>query len=516
MKSRGAVALAVVALMAAGGEAPAGALIPHTIEDMILLGQEGASRSAVTRQVLLAGDYVYCSGEPGLQTVRVSDPTQLVLADDWTQSSAKMNGSAVKDNVLYVANWSPGEGLLVFDIANPARPTRTRTISTQLHTWDISVFGSLLYLSIGAELDSGINTYDITAASDPQLVGSFTIGDRLIGNVGRFGSYMYVTHKEWLYVYNVSDPANPQLRHSLWFNSLCGEVCVRGNYLYMLGRGDGVAPLRDGGLWVFSLADAEHPQLVEYWSQLEPRDMHFQGNLCVVPASGSGIYTLDVSNPTDIVTLAHWSVSWPGAGQHGGYPICVTGAGNHVFIGTTGGNNPGCDDFTCSHYGARLYSVRIACAAPVIAEVAPDPDTAYAGREYVRQLALTSGDPLPTWSMLQGPAGIQVDSGGRIRAWTPGVESIGLSWSITVRANNCGGTDTESWRIVVRSRADFDGDNDVDQADFGHFQSCYSGMGQVAAPECLDADLEGDTDVDPQDFALFQSCMAGARKRPGC
>jgi hypothetical protein len=52
-------------------------------------------------------------------------------------------------------------------------------------------------------------------------------------------------------------------------------------------------------------------------------------------------------------------VSWPELG-HGGYPVCVAGSGDHVFIGTTSGNDPDCESFDgCSHFGARVYSVQV-------------------------------------------------------------------------------------------------------------------------------------------------------------
>jgi hypothetical protein len=78
-----------------------------------------------------------------------------------------------------------------------------------------------------------------------------------------------------------------------------------------------------------------------------------------VPCSGSGNYTLDISRPEAIRELAHWRLHWPNTGKHGGYPVCVSGAGEHVFVGTTYGNDPGCPDFSCPYRGGRVYSVRV-------------------------------------------------------------------------------------------------------------------------------------------------------------
>ena len=65
---------------------------------------------------------------------------------------------------------------------------------------------------------------------------------------------------------------------------------------------------------------------------------------------------------------------------------------------------------------------------------------------------------------------------------------------------------------------DFDLDGDIDQADYGMFQQCLSGVGIAPAEGCELADLDTDEDVDNNDFGLFQGCMSGADVPfdPGC
>jgi len=83
-----------------------------------------------------------------------------------------------------------------------------------------------------------------------------------------------------------------------------------------------------------------------------------------------------------------------------------------------------------------------------------------------------------------------------------------LTNSITVEIN------------VVTAVADFDGDQDVDQEDFGHMQICMTGTGKPQNdPACQDTRLDEDDDVDLNDFSLFQGCMSGAnvpQTRPEC
>ncbi|NLE58613.1 MAG: hypothetical protein GX616_09655 [Planctomycetes bacterium] len=62
---------------------------------------------------------------------------------------------------------------------------------------------------------------------------------------------------------------------------------------------------------------------------------------------------------------------------------------------------------------------------------------------------------------------------------------------------------------------DFDGDIDVDQADFGHLQACFTGVGRPQTESaCQDAILDGDDDVDGGDLAVFLKCFSGSGVAP--
>jgi len=62
--------------------------------------------------------------------------------------------------------------------------------------------------------------------------------------------------------------------------------------------------------------------------------------------------------------------------------------------------------------------------------------------------------------------------------------------------------------LVPRLIADFDGDGDVDQEDFGEFQAGISGP-SVSTPDPEAGDFDGDGDADQDDFGMFQACVSG-------
>jgi hypothetical protein len=151
---------------------------------------------------------------------------------------------------------------------------------------------------------------------------------------------------------------------------------------------------------------------------------------------------------------------------------------------------------------------------PVIAEVTPNPDTVFAGNEYLEQLNLVQGTPPISWSLPQKPTGTQIDGNGLVYGWTPALNDIGTTLNFQAQATNSAGSDLESWQVLVKSKADHDNDNDVDQEDFGLFQACYSGLGNPYQTGCQFADLDKDNDVDQDDFNIFLQCMGGANQPP--
>lgn len=82
--------------------------------------------------------------------------------------------------------------------------------------------------------------------------------------------------------------------------------------------------------------------------------------------------------------------------------------------------------------------------------------------------------------------------------------------TITVAAAGALNTpQTITVKLTVRPhRGDMDNDDDVDQEDFGEFQTCLSGLGiEQSDPACRWALLDGDNDVDGKDFEVFTACM---------
>jgi len=516
---------------------------PQVIEDMLPLGYRSELEPTGIGGLDVKGDYLYCTSPSvigGVHAVDISDPTDMQFPGlGEVELGQKPQGVGHYENTLYVAGWSPGRGLHVLDITEPLFPELIYTINTgtENYTWTLELYDGLLLLELNnkAEGVARINIYDVATDPDnhPQFVTSVNPGvGGGINNASKYQDYMYFSCNGGVYVYDISTPSTPVFKRRIPFTNgtdpVDSHIGQDGN-LYVLARSLG-QPDRFPGLYSFSLTENGHgpsdPQQLDYVDIAITMEKHFyihdETDTAYIVGGGGSIYTVDISNPSNMVRTRHWSVSWPESPYHDGYSAKVTGSGGYIYVGTAqaSGYPEDCDDFDddCEWYGARIYAIRVATMPPIIAEVTPDPDIAYVNHEYTKQLTLIQGDPPITWSVSNVPSGTTVDSStGLVGDWVPSVGDLGQLRTLEIKATGyMSHEDYESWTVYVKYLSDFDDDHDVDQEDFGFFQACYSGAGVNYEQGCEEADLNGDNAVDQEDFDIFQGCLGGANNPPGC
>lgn len=84
-------------------------------------------------------------------------------------------------------------------------------------------------------------------------------------------------------------------------------------------------------------------------------------------------------------------------------------------------------------------------------------------------------------------------------------------------SNACGSALSDSASLGSTVASDFDGDGDVDLADFTVFLACFNGPQRAPAqPGCEAVDFDHDNDVDLSDFTVFLSCFNGPQRPPAC
>lgn len=171
--------------------------------------------------------------------------------------------------------------------------------------------------------------------------------------------------------------------------------------------------------------------------------------------------------------------------------------------------DPGFDDI------ARIPEFEVWATAGLIADFAADQTTGHAPL-IVNFTDHTFGDPT-NWNWDFGDGGDGSTEQHPSHTYTrPGF------YAVTLTASNVSDSDSETkidYIEVLAVGPDFDEDGDVDQEDFGHLQTCFSGTGIAQDdPGCEDARLDNDDDVDQDDFGILQGCISGANvsAAPSC
>jgi hypothetical protein len=217
-------------------------------------------------------------------------PTQVGVVGDGGDVIAEVNGYA------YVGHGSSGSGLNVYDVSDPSSPALVNTLGgVQL---SLFVRGQMLFRTSVQP-----SYFQILDVSDPTSIHEIGRIDGY-GGIGLYAddyfAYLSCTYDhEGLFVIDISNPANPQLRDSLdpegtdkWDSYVPAEV----SYGYLASG--------YGGLVALDLHNVD--SICEAWSGYKADrsiDIVVDGPRAYVANKLSGLQILYVGDPTAPVTL---------------------------------------------------------------------------------------------------------------------------------------------------------------------------------------------------------------------
>ncbi|MBS3088438.1 S8 family serine peptidase [Candidatus Pacearchaeota archaeon] len=95
--------------------------------------------------------------------------------------------------------------------------------------------------------------------------------------------------------------------------------------------------------------------------------------------------------------------------------------------------------------------------------------------------------------------------GGNILVWTDTRNNAGTYYGDIYMAR----LPQNAPLLQKKLNLDYDRDGDIDMIDFGHLQSCFSGLENPLTFECSDVDFDRDNDVDKDDLNKFDMCLSG-------
>lgn len=201
-----------------------------------------------------------------------------------SQLGGSISAVATRGNRAYVA---AGPRVVILDISNPAAPVEIGRSPLLPHVVnDLVVYGDFVYLAD----TMGLRIMDIIDPTAPALRGSRSTSFEPAA-IAVEGDYAYVTAANYVYVFHILEPDQPQQvnMQSLTGFSYGVGIDTLGDFAYVANE--------SAGLRVINIMDPENLVMVSrYFELIDARDVVVTGTHAFV-ADSAGLHIVDVSDP---------------------------------------------------------------------------------------------------------------------------------------------------------------------------------------------------------------------------
>ncbi|HEX8818926.1 MAG TPA: hypothetical protein VF794_03300 [Archangium sp.] len=305
---------------------------------------------AIATDVFVANGYAYVTAlSSGIYIFDVRDPTKplgtpVLLSskgDNWNQAW-------VKDQTLFVA--SSREGILLYDVSNPAAPKRLKALPTPaVDVWGLYVEGTRLF-AMSPSPRAEVLIYDIQTPTAPSLQSRYVVedsapesGESPVGGVVH-NNQLYIAH--WRYglaVADVTPPNQPSGQGRFGYDKATTRWVAAGT----IGARTVVFEASEGWGSRVRALDVTNPKNIQELGSYTPRTessvmgLTLVGTKLYVAHSLDGLRVLDVSDPYQL-RLASWYNTWretdPGRGRFfldGLSSVRVSGGDSYLYATDT-------------------------------------------------------------------------------------------------------------------------------------------------------------------------------------
>ncbi len=336
-----------------------------------LVSRIGPLPSGLVRSVAVSGSYAYVTAGNCLWIIDVGTPTDPTVVGDYCPSwfSGTMNEVAVAGNYAYLA--AADYGLIIVNISDPKKPSKTGTFSTYAAK-GVAVSGNYVYVADGTH---GLRILDVSDPASPSEVGSYAPTGFWADRVAVETDYAYVaagynvgdetTAWDGLALIHIADPASPN--HVGTY-----KMYDQPAYPYDVAVTGGLAYVVDynlSRLYIVNVATPTTPYGLGYkktpgWAQ----GVAVTGGYAYIADKTRGVRVLDVSDPytpteagsyetlgTPQAVAVHWGYAYVADSSYGlrildvhtpekptvaggyatGNAVNVTAVGRNVYVVNT-------------------------------------------------------------------------------------------------------------------------------------------------------------------------------------
>jgi uncharacterized repeat protein (TIGR02543 family) len=314
--------------------------------------------------VAVSGGLAYVAdGSAGLLILDVTNPAAIVprgLLDTAGIATRVTVGTIASKQYAFVAESSSGAALRVIDVTTPSAPIELANTPATSSSGisDVKLVGTKLYASFWGDA----KIFDVSNPTNLTQTGTFSYG-AVGGFLDVAGNRLY-TCDGFFAVGNLSVSPNPTKLGDFYPGSFCYKLVVTNNLAFVAMGGEGLKIVNVSNPASMSLRSA-----IQTLGYVE--DVRVSGSVAFV-ASGSGLDSLDVSNPARPVRLA----SLPG--DRVTDFVVANGIATLVYDGTVEVRianvaNPASLSLSGTYTNVRASDVALMGNTPVLAARTKDP-----------------------------------------------------------------------------------------------------------------------------------------------
>jgi hypothetical protein len=146
--------------------------------------------------------------------------------------------------------------------------------------------------------DMKLYSYSLANAAQPQIKSTANIGED-IETIYAYGDKLFIGSRNAMYIYSISDAANPERIGQASHVRACDPVVAKDNYAYVTVRSGNTCGGTVSALMVYDITQIMSPRLERTINLNSPYGLGVKDNRLYVCNGAAGLNVYDITSPTD-------------------------------------------------------------------------------------------------------------------------------------------------------------------------------------------------------------------------
>ncbi len=187
------------------------------------------------------------------------------------------------------------------DMAYSASPVKSNTSGGSN---DFGVGGSMARFTLYDDYlytvnNSSLKLFDVSQAGNPVFANDIYIGWD-IETIFPNNNKLFIGSRSGMYIYSLSNPAEPQQISAFIHASACDPVVVEGNLAFVTLRGGNLCGAISSQLDVLDISDIKNPELLKTYPMEEPYGLGIDNKILFICDGNAGLKIYDATDPLKI------------------------------------------------------------------------------------------------------------------------------------------------------------------------------------------------------------------------